>query len=134
MTPDFQQKLEKVLTELGLYIDCPRTSATKDQFGWRCVDCGTYDAKDISKIKHGRRGVSPRYVPPLTPELAWRCVEAAYKRGFTAHIWAHALAGSIDIFDQATCQRRATADVKGNLAEALITAIAAALEPTRGGK
>jgi hypothetical protein len=124
MTDDFQQQLEKVLTEFGMWRaeeKCkPDQEAGEVDFGW-IPEWGVpqrrlpYCTMHLLPLEHDIP------LPPLTPELAWRCVEAARLRGWVVLIRDH----MIIVGDQTVGRARVRANT---LAEALITAIAAALE------
>ena len=122
MTPEFQQKFETVLTAFGMYargaclIPLKRivTADANDQIveQWWCREHGEFDSFAPHDVP----------LPDLTPELAWRVLVAAHAASRTNQKLENALDDWWFRLDDA--------DI---IAEALITAIADALEKCTNG-
>ena len=126
MTPDLKTKLAKVLTAFGMYEAGQQCTAPRKRISMDEVYCAEHREINDHDIP----------VPELTPELAWRVLIAAANKFYRCEIAAmdelHSENyGCIVNYDGSDEIARAYGKTPE---EALIAAIAAALEPTKGWK
>ena len=112
MTPDLKAKLETVLTALGMYEAGQQCTAPRKRISMDEVYCAEHREINDHDIP----------VPELTPELAWRVLLEAFRRAQKEFSVGRAKVIAQWAQDALDPRKGQTS------AEALITAIASALE------